>query len=78
MVENPAAFPCTGEGFSSPQYTQHGMTLRDYFAGQALAGLAANAQAMFGGHYQGDPDAIAMLAVRFADAMLAARQEPSA
>lgn len=32
MVENPAAFPCTGEGFQSEQYTQKGMTLRDYFA----------------------------------------------
>jgi len=36
--DNPAAFPCTGEGFESPRYTQHGMTLRDWFAGQALAG----------------------------------------
>lgn len=39
--DNPAAFPCTGEGFESPRYTQHGMTLRDYFAGQALPMLHA-------------------------------------
>lgn len=45
-VENPAAFPCTGEGFQSEHYTQKGMTLRDYFAGQALAGLCANPNIM--------------------------------
>lgn len=39
-IDNPAAFPCTGEGFNSPHYTQHGMTLRDWFAGQALAAIA--------------------------------------
>lgn len=67
---NPYAFPLamTPESVDNP-----GMTLRDYFAGQALAGLCANSAAMFGGHYQGDSDAIAMLAVRFADALLAAR-----
>jgi hypothetical protein len=41
MSDNPAAFPCTGEGFGSELYTQKGMTLRDYFAGQALAGIMA-------------------------------------
>ena len=30
--KNPAAFPMTGEGFGSPLYSQHGMSLRDYFA----------------------------------------------
>lgn len=41
------AFPIGAEGFS---FT-HGMTVRDYFAGQALAGLCANP----GGPYQRDP-----------------------
>lgn len=36
-TENPRAFPVANEGF-----VQNGMTLRDYFAGQALAGLCAN------------------------------------
>jgi hypothetical protein len=39
--ENPAAFPMTGEGFSSPQYSQYGMTLRDYFAGGVAAALCS-------------------------------------
>jgi len=33
--ENPAAFPCT-------HVAHDGMTLRDWFAGQALAGFMAN------------------------------------
>lgn len=33
--ENPLAFP------SHPPYEASGMTLRDYFAGQALAGLCS-------------------------------------
>lgn len=35
--ENPPAFPRLGEGFGSPKYDTPGMTLRDWFAGQALA-----------------------------------------
>lgn len=33
--ENPPAFPRTGEGFGNPKYDEPGMTLRDWFAGQA-------------------------------------------
>jgi hypothetical protein len=33
------AFPMTGEGCHNPLYSQPGMTLRDWFAGQALAGM---------------------------------------
>ena len=39
--ENPSAFPRTGEGFGNPMYDAPGMTLRDWFAGQALAGQMA-------------------------------------
>lgn len=35
-IDNPPAFPRTGEGFGNHSYAP-GMTLRDYFAGQALA-----------------------------------------
>lgn len=47
-----------------------GMTLRDYFAGQALAEL---------GHpdYDPKPEAAAVRAYEIADAMLKARQEPA-
>ena len=56
---------------------QEGMTLRDYFAAAALAGLIADRQYGYGGdlkeprnhHY------VAMHAYAFADAMLAARME---
>jgi hypothetical protein len=40
--ENPLAFPSTGEGFGNPKYSALGMTLRDYFAGQALVSAANN------------------------------------
>jgi hypothetical protein len=36
--DNPQALPVS----TIDGYTVHGMTLRDYFAGQALAGLCAN------------------------------------
>jgi hypothetical protein len=35
------AFPSVGEGFGNPSYSAPGMTLRDWFAGQALAGMCA-------------------------------------
>jgi hypothetical protein len=56
-----------------PSMNQHGMTLRDWFAGQALAGAVANQlkeptrQERF--------EAIATQAYRFADAMLTVREK---
>lgn len=35
------AFPRVGEGVGNPHYDAPGMSLRDYFAGQALAGMCA-------------------------------------
>ena len=71
--ENPPAFPRLGEGFGSPKYDEPGMSLLDYFAGQALAGMLASA----------DNDAKFVMALReaphaaykIADAMLLARKE---
>ena len=57
--ENPLAFP------SHPPYEASGMTLRDYFAGQALAGLA------FNGDYHAENRA--REAYEYADAMLKER-----
>lgn len=46
--ENPAAFPCTGEGFGNPNYSQHGMSLRDWFASQCDQPGVAEIVAMAG------------------------------
>ena len=65
--ENPQAFPITGYG--------RGMTLRDYFAGQIAAGMAAysgTVGAPFG------PDDIASRSYQIADAMLAERAKGGA
>ena len=57
------AFP---NGVSEYALDRAGMTLRDWFAGQALPGLVAH------GWY--DPEKAARLALDYADAMLAARE----
>ena len=59
------AFPCTdAKGFVSD-----GMSLRDYFAGQALAGMLANPE------LPTDAEYIAKWSYLNADAMLAERQK---
>ena len=53
-----------------------GMTLRDWFAGQALAGIMAYHNPTRGDfHYNCDDKQIANTAYSYADAMLAARNE---
>lgn len=67
------AFPSEGEGFGDARYHTPGMSLRDYFAGQALAGVIT----LF------PPDEIgswrdrqnARIAYGIADAMLAERDK---
>ena len=66
-----------GPAFPGPTFSRGGhptghamgMTLRDYFAGQALAGQDGDAHARLG------PQKIAQRAYYVADAMLAARSE---
>lgn len=69
--ENPPAFPRTGEGFGNPRYDEAGMTLRDWFAGQAVIGIMSTA----GAFERTDRriDMVARKAYEFADAMLAER-----
>lgn len=64
---NPQAFP-------SDYYGHMGMTLRDWFAGQALAGLTANSGYLVAADSLGDAsDYVVRSAYEFADAMLAHR-----
>ena len=70
--EGPMAFPCCVP-FNGGTFTAPGMTLRDYFAGQALAGCIAKM-----GPHAMSQEQYALDAYYKADAMLTARQEPSA
>jgi hypothetical protein len=75
--ENPTAFPfqpLTLQG--EPTFPEYGMTLRDWFAGQALAGMSANAEYLDLLPKTGNSSEKALSEVCFniADAMLAARQ----
>ena len=63
MTDNPSAFPSEGEGHGNPRYHSPGMTLRDWFAGQA--GLVT--RGMLSSVTRADE------AYAVADAMLAAR-----
>lgn len=90
--ENPPAFPRTGEGFGNELYDAPGMTLRDWFAGQALAGFLANgSQRLVNEACIEEPDFLDMGPAKrmrivneqvaagcfgIADAMLAARKQP--
>lgn len=64
------AFPSQMMDRNGIPYAQgvFGMSLRDYFAGQALAGQAGHPD------NDGDPEGNAKWAYRLADAMLAARE----
>ena len=73
LKRNPPAFPMTGEGCHDARYSQPGMTLRDWFAGQALAeciSLAVEWPTALGGSPM---PLAARLAYEAADEMLAAR-----
>jgi hypothetical protein len=81
-IENPAAFPCktrkntSSDPFATPREIAHpGMTLRDYFAGQAISGYLAGViiDTTDGGPVLEEPEVIARRCYVWADAMLAAR-----
>jgi hypothetical protein len=75
--ENPPAFPCQALGSDGlPEVSaSDGMTLRDWFAGQALAGLMSNENTPFSADYaEVEPRQIAEAVYEIADAMLTARQ----
>jgi hypothetical protein len=68
------AFPvpppvCSGPN-NSWEYAAEGMSLRDWFAGQALQGLCVDRSASL------EPEAMAYWCYRYANAMLAERAKP--
>ena len=68
------AFPrpaTKGSSGSIIRESQNGMTLRDYFAGQALAGFRPNYTTS---KFKLTEISVAVYAYKFADAMLAARE----
>lgn len=68
---NPFAFPSPDDGRPSDGY---GMTLRDWFAGQALIGIATKGMpSSLGGDLERYLLASGTTAYAYADAMLAAR-----
>jgi hypothetical protein len=71
MKIDKAAFPShANEGWSGS-----GMTLRDYFAGQALAGLCVLGDRSSFRDVDGHEELFARLSYQLADAMLKAREE---
>lgn len=75
--ENPPAFPNLSPHSSGPHIAKRdGMTLRDYFAGQALAGKLASDNP--GGIDRGYAAQVAVQAYWVADAMLAERAKGNA
>ena len=74
------AFPLQIANRDQHEGSQYGMTLRDYFAGQALAAMITATSAGQHNTLNGKPvgtsiyDAMAMDAYALADAMLRARQ----
>lgn len=68
------AFPLPLGSQDLPEPAYGGMSLRDWFAGQALAGMMASE--VDGSTYNEDP--AAERAYRFADAMLAEREKGGA
>ena len=73
MDENPSAFPSQPRDSSGLPCGEHmpGMTLRDYFAGQALAGMLAAPPEIAA------PCDYASVAYDYADAMLTTRLAPT-
>ena len=65
-----SAFPVAGQDVISA-----GMTLRDWFAGQALVGLLASEGSLQSERHGVTVDGLANHCYRFADAMLAERRK---
>lgn len=74
--ENTPAFPFAAQGPDNRHLEASGMLLRDYFAGQALAGMLADGQGPNTHWLNGGLHNIAEHAYAVADAMLSERIRP--
>lgn len=79
MTDNPQAFPSLVKHFGHNGIQQHfGMTLRDYFAGQALIGILASGSGVTGKKWDGQGEQpysyksedVTHCSYKYADAML--------
>ena len=71
MDNSGPAFPSSTGQFPNREYSYPGMSLRDYFAGQALMSMLSTPDKIGEETYE----KAAKLSYRFADAMLDARME---
>lgn len=71
------AFPIEGGNEPGKMDASSGMSLRDYFAGQALAGLLVNESSSFANPNENPPHTLARKAYVVADAMIVERQLPT-
>ncbi len=74
MTDNPRAFPLPHYEQNGKFFYQNGMTLRDWFAGQALAGLCAAIARVTPKPGETRSQADARWSYERADAMLAERE----
>lgn len=71
-TENPSAFPWANDADKQYNWIHRGMTLRDYFAAQAMQGWLLLPKVAK--HLDGDFDGVATWSYHMADAMLKARE----
>jgi hypothetical protein len=75
-MNNTPAFPTTMHNYGDGKYASHGMTLRDYFAAQALQGFLPDAFQEAPDNYPAKRLALfwAAMAYQLADEMMKARE----
>jgi len=68
------AFPWHSDGYLENQDPSTGMSIRDYMAAKAMAGIMASPGTSFNTNLEGSASVVAHVAYIVADAMLAARE----
>lgn len=76
-AEGGSAFPFANDEDKQYHWIHHGMSMRDWFAGQALAGMCSRVDPISLREDHSVPDDIAKLAWAIADAMLSEANDPN-